>query len=670
MSIHSNTSPVASWDIFRKLLRRPIAFHRVFAQITSSATAGLFLSQLFYWSEHTNHPDGWFYKTAEEWEQETTLGRREQETARKKLRALGIVEEKKADLPRKLYFRLNREKLVQAVHRLSDDAPTPLDEVTVDQVLEIYDSDLLGLSKTALMRAEKLNASREFVDYRAVLRSRGMTCGICGKPILRGPGKRGGDLSFDHRVSLDKGGAHKFDNIFPSHAFCNASKSNRQHTSMSALDEQAETEGFSQQTSMSSVDMQERLPKTGKHVYARQTRKSTVGEQSLYTEITPENTNKDYSSPLTPQGAEEKKEEGSAALLEEEKPPATTEGGQPEPSRFVEQPKQDSTQEPKILPETKVPPRQAEVVPTTTAIEPFGNQRNGLAIAKERANGFPDGEWMVDGQIDKNFLEWMGKNYLKSGWGANIHEAKRRVRGSWNNDPTRLALDWAWYTEEMGHRAANVAVQERAGISGAAVQEHKQLVEKHQRALTNPSPQASHEVAQDLIDLASRDLDPSHHPLDAVGESAALPAEPDWDAIAKQQSHVEKEYLANDAYTPQQATVAPPKDEYGQTESGDAYRAYKPAQVEFAPPPKDLLKLVNGLAEAREMKPVANRVSRRNVRAPQKSPLELLNDMLADPILRRDRSVQFRAESYASGGEYDTWRDEKGLIFKVEEIQF
>ena len=386
-------------------------------------------------------------------------------------------------------------------------------------------------------------------------------------------------------------------------------------------------------------------------------------------------------SPLTPQGAEEKKEEGSAALLEEEKPLATAEVGQPESSRFVDREKQNLAQEPKILPEAKVPPRQVEVVPATTAIEPFGNQRSGLAIARERANGFPDGEWMVDGQIDKNFLEWMGKNYLKSGWGTNIHEAKRRVRGSWNNDPTRLALDWTWYTEEMAHRAANVAVQERAGISGTAVQEHKQLVEKHQRALTNPSPQATHEVAQDLIDLASRQFDPSHHPLDAADSPVALPAEPDWDAIADRDSHVEQEYLSSGAYPPQQAVADAPRDAYGQTESGDAYRPYKPAQVESVPPPKDLLKRVNGLAEAREMKPVGDRVGRRNVRAPQKSPIDLLNDMLADPICRRDRSVQIRAESYASPlteqkegkvceKEYELYRDENGLIFKVEEIQF
>ena len=567
--------------LFLKNLGHPIAYYPSLVKVVGGVLPCLFLCQMYYWQGKQKDPDGWIFKSQAEIQEETGMGRREQESARKDLKARGLIQERFAGCPRRLEYLLIDDALEARWQECLQGVPSAIAEVPPAWKRKKPSDDDARSAQSILAKNANMDSQKTELHNGAI----------------------------EHYVQADR------------------------------------------------------------------------AIISLYTEITPENTNKDYSSPLTPQGAEEKKEEGSAALLEEEKPPAMTEVGQSESPRFVEQPKQDLDREPKILPETKVPPRQVEVIPTVTAIEPFGNQRSGLAIARERANGFPDGEWIVDGQIDKNFLEWMGRNYLKSGWGSNIHEAKRRVRGSWNNDPTRLALDWTWYTEEMGHRAANVAVQERAGISGAAVQEHKQFVEKHQRALTNPSPGASHEVAQDLIDLASKQFDPSHHPLDAADSPAALPAEPDWDAIANQQSQAKQEYLASDAYTPQQATVDTPKDEYGQTESGDSYKPYKPAQVEPVPPPKDLLKLVNGLVEAREMKPVAERVGRRNVRAPQKSPIELLNDMLADPILRRDRSVQIRAESYASPSieqkegkvcekEYELYRDENGLIYKVEEIQF
>lgn len=567
--------------LFLKNLGHPIAYYPSLVKVVGGVLPCLFLCQMYYWQGKQKDPDGWIFKSQAEIQEETGMGRREQESARKDLKARGLIQERFAGCPRRLEYLLIDDALEARWQEYLQGVPTAIAEVPPAWKRKKSSGDDPKTEQSIL--AETANMDRQKTGLH--------------------------NGAIEHYVQADPA------NI------------------------------------------------------------------SLYIpETTPENTNREYFSPLTPQGAEEKKEEGSAALLEEEKPLATAEVGQPESSRFVDREKQNLAQEPKILPEAKVPPRQVEVVPATTAIEPFGNQRSGLAIARERANGFPDGEWMVDGQIDKNFLEWMGKNYLKNGWGTNIHEAKRRVRGSWNNDPTRLALDWTWYTEEMTHRAANVAVQERAGISGTAVQEHKQLVEKHQRALTNPSPQATHEVAQDLIDLASRQFDPSHHPLDAADSPVALPAEPDWDAIADRDSHVEQEYLSSGAYPPQQAVADAPRDAYGQTESGDAYRPYKTAQVESVPPPKDLLKRVNGLAEAREMKPVGDRVGRRIVRAPQKSPIDLLNDMLADPIYRRDRSVQIRAESYASPlteqkegkvceKEYELYRDENGLIFKVEEIQ-
>jgi hypothetical protein len=48
------------------LLERRIAYHPIFARITGSACAALFLSQLYYWSSRASHPEGWVYKAAVE----------------------------------------------------------------------------------------------------------------------------------------------------------------------------------------------------------------------------------------------------------------------------------------------------------------------------------------------------------------------------------------------------------------------------------------------------------------------------------------------------------------------------------------------------------------------------------------------------------------------------
>ena len=96
-----------------EIFDRPIAFHRCFAMISGSTNAGIFLSQAWYWSKRISEDKtGWFYKTQAEWFEETCLSRTEQETARKHLRNLNILEEVQKGLPKKLYYRINIENLM------------------------------------------------------------------------------------------------------------------------------------------------------------------------------------------------------------------------------------------------------------------------------------------------------------------------------------------------------------------------------------------------------------------------------------------------------------------------------------------------------------------------------------------------------------------------------
>jgi len=57
----------------------------------------------------------WWCRTQAEWERETGLTRREQETARRKLKAHGLLEERKSGVPAKLYFRLNLKTLARRI---------------------------------------------------------------------------------------------------------------------------------------------------------------------------------------------------------------------------------------------------------------------------------------------------------------------------------------------------------------------------------------------------------------------------------------------------------------------------------------------------------------------------------------------------------------------------
>jgi hypothetical protein len=99
-------------EAIKNLIARPIAYHRAFA-IFGGATVAIFLSQAYYWTDRGEDPTGWFYKTRDEWERETGLTRSEQETARRKLRDQGILEEKLKGVPCQLYFKVNEDRLME-----------------------------------------------------------------------------------------------------------------------------------------------------------------------------------------------------------------------------------------------------------------------------------------------------------------------------------------------------------------------------------------------------------------------------------------------------------------------------------------------------------------------------------------------------------------------------
>ena len=107
-------------DPLDSLLDRPIAFQRGYVTITGSITAALMLSQAYYWSGRTGDPDGWFYKTQEEWTKETGMTRLEQESARKILRELGLVEENYERLTHRMWYRLDKSKLRSLCLRMSE----------------------------------------------------------------------------------------------------------------------------------------------------------------------------------------------------------------------------------------------------------------------------------------------------------------------------------------------------------------------------------------------------------------------------------------------------------------------------------------------------------------------------------------------------------------------
>ena len=120
-----------------ELFDRPIAFQRAFVDLGVGITGALMLSQCVYWTKRVTDGEGWFYKSQQDWEEETGMNRREQERARKALKSIGVLEEKRRGVPARMYFRINEEALEKALLG----SPQELD---LEDALETYTSTLNG----------------------------------------------------------------------------------------------------------------------------------------------------------------------------------------------------------------------------------------------------------------------------------------------------------------------------------------------------------------------------------------------------------------------------------------------------------------------------------------------------------------------------------------------
>lgn len=119
---------------------------RVMALVRDTA-AGVLLCQLIYWTRRgvdVLERDGWVYKTAGEWQQETGMSWKVQRRARTLLQTLDLIEERKQEMPARLEFRL---KLSTLAPLLAERAELALDRLDLARFRDGEDplaDDLIG----------------------------------------------------------------------------------------------------------------------------------------------------------------------------------------------------------------------------------------------------------------------------------------------------------------------------------------------------------------------------------------------------------------------------------------------------------------------------------------------------------------------------------------------
>jgi hypothetical protein len=100
------------------LPNRTVGYSPDLARAVGGATIGLFLSQLLFLSDKGHDPNGWVYKSEQEMGRETGLTKREQQTARRKLLALGVIQIERRGFKFTYHFKIIWERLYQVIQQI------------------------------------------------------------------------------------------------------------------------------------------------------------------------------------------------------------------------------------------------------------------------------------------------------------------------------------------------------------------------------------------------------------------------------------------------------------------------------------------------------------------------------------------------------------------------
>jgi hypothetical protein len=127
---HQQHAHICRQQVKEMLPNRIVGYSPDLARIVGGATVGLFLSQLLFLSDKGANPEGWVYKSEADMVKETGLTKREQQTVRRKLLALGVIAIMRGGWKNTYHFKVIWEKLYQVIAGIKrpQNVPTEKDE--------------------------------------------------------------------------------------------------------------------------------------------------------------------------------------------------------------------------------------------------------------------------------------------------------------------------------------------------------------------------------------------------------------------------------------------------------------------------------------------------------------------------------------------------------------
>jgi hypothetical protein len=112
---HQQHAQTCRQRVKEMLPNRTVGYSPDLARAVGGATVGLFLSQLLFLSDKGANTEGWVYKSESDMGRETGLTKREQQSARRKLLGLGVIQIERRGFKFTYHFRVMWERLYQVI---------------------------------------------------------------------------------------------------------------------------------------------------------------------------------------------------------------------------------------------------------------------------------------------------------------------------------------------------------------------------------------------------------------------------------------------------------------------------------------------------------------------------------------------------------------------------
>ena len=253
----------------------------------------------------------------------------------------------------------------------------------------------------------------------------------------------------------------------------------------------------------------------------------------------------------------------------------------------------------------------------------------------------PDGPWNVDGKLDREFQEWLAKKWMAEYNRTDIYKALADVLLHFKKDPTNLAVWWDVYQSQYIAKARNMKTRLAHGLN-ISQEEQKEAIANHRAVLPMSEEQQQTTKQPPVIHQPTPQITQPEKIEETQPVLEAEISDP-WGVAAAAEAEVAE------AAT----TKAPEKVEtYVTDEEGRRYKdltgiaarqSKEISEQERKTVAAKLSEFISALSQKMKIKSEPQPIEPRNE-------LESLNEMLLDPVFRKDSEILGQVKRYLSNG--------------------